>query len=165
MQKIKDFLFQNTSARQTAIKNTFWLAAGQMGSRLFRAVIIIYAARVLGVAEYGVFAYVLGIAGFFTIFADMGINTVLTRETSRNPKEAPNYFATSLSIKVILLILTGVIVIFAAPYISNIEIAKNLILLAALLIIVDGLRDFSSAFFRGKEKMELEALLTITSNE
>lgn len=161
---LKEFLFKNTSARQTAIKNTFWLAAGQMGSRLFRAVIIIYAARVLGVAEYGVFAYVLGIAGFFTIFADMGINTVLTRETSRNPKEAPNYFATSLGIKVILLVLTGVIVIFAAPYISNIEIAKNLILLAALLIIVDGLRDFSSAFFRGKEKMELEALLTITSN-
>jgi len=164
MNRVKNFLLQNTSTKQTAIKNTFWLATGQMGSRLFRAIIIIYAARVLGTAEYGVFAYVLGIAGFFTIFADMGINTVLTRETSRSPKEAPNYFATSLSIKVILLILTGVIVIFAAPYISNIEIAKNLIPLAALLIIVDGLRDFSSAFFRGKEKMELEALLTITSN-
>ncbi|PIY59464.1 flippase, partial [Candidatus Wolfebacteria bacterium CG_4_10_14_0_8_um_filter_37_11] len=48
-------------------------------SRLIRAAIIIYAARVLGAAEYGIFSYVLSFAGFFTIFADLGVSPLMTR--------------------------------------------------------------------------------------
>ncbi|MEK7574274.1 MAG: oligosaccharide flippase family protein, partial [Patescibacteria group bacterium] len=63
--KLKNFLFQNLTPRQTVAKNIFWLSLSQIGSRFFRAIIIIYAARVLGAAEYGIFAYVLAFAGFF----------------------------------------------------------------------------------------------------
>ncbi len=164
MGKIKDFLFQNRDTRQTVIKNTFWLAAGQIGSRLFRAFIIIYAARLLGAAEYGVFSYVIGLAGFFTVFADLGVNTILTRAVSQKPAEAQYYFATAFWIKVVLLAITSILLISVAPYFSKIEAVKILVPFMALLAVFDGFREFSSAFFRGKEKMELEALLTIVTN-
>lgn len=159
LQRIKEFLFQNRDTRQTVVKNAFWLLTGQIGSRLFRAIIIIYAARILGTSGYGVFAYVLGLAGFFTIFADIGVGHILTREVSKKPEEASYYFATSFWIKVFLLLFTGGLIIFVAPHFSKIEAAKALLPLVALLTAFDGIRDLSIAFFRGKEKMQLEALV------
>lgn len=164
MKKIKDFLFNNKGIRQTVAKNTFWMAAGQIGSRLFRALLIIYAARALGAAGYGVFSYVVGLAGFFTVLADVGINTTLTREISQKPGRTPYYFATAFWLKIGLLVLTAAAIILIAPLFSNIEEVKALIPLAALLTVFDALREFSSAYFRGKEKMELEAFLIITTN-
>ena len=164
IKKLKDFLLNNKGTRQTVAKNTFWMAAGQIGSRLFRAAIVIYAARVLGAADYGVFSYVVGLAGFFTVLADIGVNATLTREISQKPNRTPYYFATSFWIKVTLIIISALVIIFAAPLLTNIEAAKVLIPFVALLTAFDALREFMAGYFRGKEKMELDALLIITTN-
>jgi len=74
MNKIKEFLFENKSMRQMVAKNTAWLAIGEMVSRLIRAGLIIYAARVLGTEGYGVFSYALSLAALFTIFSDIGLS-------------------------------------------------------------------------------------------
>ncbi|MEK7086796.1 MAG: flippase [Patescibacteria group bacterium] len=162
--KLKELLFQNKSTRQTITKNIFWLSFSQIVSRLIRAGIIIYAARVLGAAEYGIFSYALGLAAFFTVFADIGIGAILTREAAQKPAERSEYFATSLFLKSLLLAGTALLIIFVAPHFSKIEAAKALIPLVAFLTIFDGLRDLSVAFLRAKEKMEFEALIIITMN-
>lgn len=164
MKKIKEFLFQNKDARQTITKNIFWLSISQLGSRLIRALIIIYAARLLGAAEYGVFSYALGLAAFFTIFADISIIQIMTREAAQRPAERSYYFATSFWIKIFLLLGTALLVIFVAPSFSKIEGAKAIIPFVALLVIFDGLRDFTQAFFRAIEKMEWEAFVTLITN-
>jgi len=162
--RLKELLFENRTVRQTVAKNVFWLSAGELGSRVFRAFIIIYAARVLGAAEYGVFSYVMALAGFFTLFSDIGVNPLLTREVAKKPDEAPYYFASTFWIKIALLVFTAILVIFVAPYFSRIEAAKAILPFAALLICFDGLRGLTTAFFRGKEKMELEALVIAATN-
>lgn len=164
IKKIKDFLLTNKNTRQTVAKNVFWLSAGQIGSRLFRGLVIIYAARMLGAAEYGIFSYVLGLAGFFTIFADFGVNALLTREVAKKPEEVSYYFSTTFWIKLVLLLFTAVLVIFLAPFFSKIEGANALLPFVAILIFFDGLRELSVAFFRAKEKMELEALVMTATN-
>ena len=164
MANLKELLFQNRNAKQTVAKNIFWLSVSQFAGRLIRAVIIIYAARVLGAAGYGVFSYALGLAGFFTIFADIGISVLLTKQAAQEPKKASSYFATSFWIKNVLLAGTVLLIIFAAPYFSKIEQAKVLLPFVALLVVFDNLRDFSFAFLRAKEKMEYEALTTIFMN-
>ncbi len=78
MRFILDWLFNNRTVGQTIAKNTFWLFFGQMTSRLLRAVIVIYSARVLGAASWGAFSYALGVAAFLTIFSDIGINALIT---------------------------------------------------------------------------------------
>ncbi len=162
--KLKIFLLKNKTNRQTIVKNTFWLSVGEIVSRLFRALLIIYAARVLGTAGYGVFSYVLGLAGFFTVFIDIGISPILTRNVSQDEKNASKYFATSFWLKSVLIILSVFLVVFAAPHFSRLTEANKLIPLAAILITFDNLRVFFSAYFRGKEKMEMEALLTSVTN-
>ncbi|MBN2197986.1 flippase [Candidatus Wolfebacteria bacterium] len=162
--KLKDFFFKNKTSRQTIAKNVFWLSMGQIAGRLIRALFIIYAARLLGATEYGVFSYALGLAGFFTIFADIGINQILTKEASQKPEKASIYFATSFWIKTVLLLGTIILVIFVAPHFSKIESAKIIIPFVAILVIFDNLRELSNAFFRAKEKMELEAFVNVLMN-
>ncbi len=162
--RLKDLLFTNRSAKQTIAKNVFWLSVGQIGSRLIRAAIIIYAARILGAAEYGIFSYVLGLAGFFTIFADLGVSPLMTREIAGQSEKRKLYFANALWIKFFLLAITAALIIFIAPKFSNIKEAVVLLPFVALLVIFDNLRDFTFAYFRGVEKMEKEALLVVVMN-
>lgn len=161
---IKNFLFNNQNTKQIIAKNIFWLSFGQLVSRFIRAFIIIYAARLLGPSEYGVFSYALGLAAFFTIFADIGVNYTLTREVAQKPEETNQYFATSFWMKIFLLGITTALIVFIAPYFSKIEAAKILLPLVAVIVIFDNIREFVNSFFRAKEKMEIEALLTVITN-
>lgn len=162
--KLKNLLLENHDTKQMVVKNIFWLGFGQLASRFIRAFIIIYAARLLGPSEYGVFSYALSLAGFFTIFADIGVNSIFTREAARKPEETNQYFATSFWMKIFLLCVTTVLIVFVAPYFSKIEAVKILLPLVAVIVIFDNIREFANAFFRAKEKMEIEAFLTIITN-
>ena len=164
VKRLKELLFQNRSTRQTITKNVFWLSIGQIASRLIRAVIIIYSARVLGAAEYGIFSYALGLAGFFTIFADIGINQTLTREMAQKPERLSNYFSTAFWIKIFLFLITAALVMVVAPHFSKIEKIASIIPFVALIVIFDGLREFTLSLFRAREKMEFEAMATLLTN-
>ncbi|MFH1193065.1 MAG: flippase [Candidatus Jorgensenbacteria bacterium] len=164
LKRLKELLFTNRGARQTVMKNAFWLSVSNIGGRLIRAVIIVYAARVLGAAGYGVFSYALGLAGFFTIFADIGINSILTRNVARDPAQDREIFATAFWLKMALLLCITLMIIFATPHLSNIPEATVLIPLVAFLTIADGIREFCNSYFRAKEKMEREAIITTAMN-
>ncbi|MFH1346854.1 MAG: flippase [Spirochaetota bacterium] len=164
IKKIKGLLLQNRTSRQTVVKNIAWLGISQLAGRLIRGLFIIFAARLLGATEYGVFSYALGLAGFFTLFADIGVNSILTKEISHKPEKASQYFATSFWIKIVLLIFTTLLLVFVAPYFSKIESAKTLLYFVALLTIFDNIREFVNASFRAKEKMEFEALVNVLMN-
>lgn len=164
IKKIRSLLFENKNARQTVAKNTFWLSVSQIGSRFIRAAIMIYAARILGAEQYGVFSYALSLAGFFTVFADAGISAIMTREASRKSDQRSEYFSTAFWIKCGMLAVSAGLLVFVAPYFSKIQAANALLPLIAILTIMDGLRDFSVSFFRALEKMELEALVTTLTN-
>ena len=162
--KLKELIFKNKTARQTMAKNFLWLAIGQFGSRFIRAAITIYAARILGASEYGIFAYALGAASFFMIFSDIGVSSILAREVARKPGEGKKYFATIFAIKTALLAFTVTLLVVVAPLFVKIEKAASLMPLVALLVIFDGLREFAFSFFRGREKMELEAIIALAVN-
>jgi O-antigen/teichoic acid export membrane protein len=165
-EKIKQFLFYNTSARQTVAKNTFWLTVANFGGRMFRAIIIIYAARVLGATEWGVFNYAITLAAFLTLFTDLGISNILTRETARHsdPEHRLKILSTSLVLKLCLLTLAVLVMLFAAPHLTKIEAAKALFPIVAFILVFDTLREFGFAYLRAVEQMEWEALISVGMN-
>ncbi len=164
MYKLKELLFQNKTTRQTIAKNVFWLGLGQFGSRFIRAAITIYAARILGASEYGVFSYALAAAAFYMIFSDIGVSSILSREVAKKPEERQKYFSTIFWVKIILLLFTAALLVIIAPMFVKIEKAASLMPLVALLVMFDGLREFAFSFFRGREKMELEAIIALAVN-
>ena len=162
--QIKKFLFENQSLRQTVLKNAFWLNFGEITSRLIRAIVIIYAARIIGAADYGVFSYALNLAGLFTIFSDIGVSSILTREAAKNSESRTQYLSTAFFIKICLLILSIALVIFVAPFFTGIKEAIPLLSVIAFLLAFDSLRDFGFAFVRALEKMQVEAAIKIFTN-
>jgi O-antigen/teichoic acid export membrane protein len=48
MNYFKEVLFKNKSPRQIVLKNTFWLSLGQFFTRLFKFLLVVFAARILG---------------------------------------------------------------------------------------------------------------------
>ncbi len=163
MEKIKQFLFRNTGIRQTIVKNTFWVTVGTTFTKIIRVGVIIYIARILGTNGYGIFTYAMSLVTIFTIFSDLGLTNILTRELAKRPEEKFEYLSTALVIKLGLLFATIIIVAIFAPLISQFDEAKPLMIIIAITIACDSLRSFFFAITRSQNKMEVEAGLTITA--
>jgi len=162
--RIRSFLFENKTTSQTIAKNTFWLFFGTFGAKIIKAGLIIYAARVLGAHGWGVFAYVLSLAGLFTIFIDFGINALITRESTRDLSLQQKYFSTAFFIKLISLAIITVAIIFIAPFFIKQHEIVALLPLVVFMVGLDGFRDFGAALARAWEKMEIEAWVQIFTN-
>ncbi len=166
-QKIKRVLLKNTTLRQTVAKNTFWLSVSNFGGRILRAVIIVYAARVLGAEGWGIFSYALSLVAFFTIFTDLGVSPVLIREMAKTGNadfKKSELLSTSFFIKIGLIVLGLIMVAFVAPHFTKLPGVKALLPIFALLFVFDSIRDFGISINRVSEKMEREAGLFLFTN-
>lgn len=164
-QKIKQFLFKNTSASQTVAKNTVWLSISNFGGRLIKAIVIIYAARVLGTDGYGVFSYAVTLAGFLSLFMDPGVNSILVRNASKaTEEERHTLFSTTFVIKIFLLLVGVCIVAFFAPTFTTLPGAKALLPIVALILGLDTLREFLFSLIRAMEQMQWEASIFLLTN-
>ena len=165
VKKIKDFLFKNTSTKQTVAKNTVWLSISNYGGRIIKAGIVIYGARVLDTAGYGVFSYALTLAGFVSLFLDPGINSILIRETAKaSEEERMRIFSTTFIIKIVFVAIGVLAVIFIAPSFSTLPGAIALLPLAALILSFDTFRVFFVALMDARENMEWDAAITLITN-
>lgn len=164
-ERIRSFLLENRTTRQTVAKNTVWLTVSNFGGRLIKAGVILYAARVLGTAGYGVFSYAATLAGFFTFFVDPGVNAILIRDGARSEKEdRRTLFSSAFILKIVFVAVGAALVIFIAPLISILPGAKALIPFVVLIMVFDSLREFFASFFRAEEKMQWDAAAFILEN-
>ena len=163
--KIRSFLFENKTAKQTVAKNTVWLSISNIGGRLIKAAIVIYAPRVLGASEYGVFSYAVTLAAFLGIFMEPGINSVLLREGSRTSgDEQSAIFSVTLLIKLLLVVFGIGVIIYIGPLFTTLPGAKVLLPIAAILLTFDTLREFMVSLLRAREKMQWEAGIFLFTN-
>ncbi|KKU89923.1 MAG: Polysaccharide biosynthesis protein [Candidatus Wolfebacteria bacterium GW2011_GWA2_47_9b] len=164
LKRVRSLLLENKTTRQTIAKNTFWLFFGNISSRLIKAGIIIYAARILGAEDWGVFSYALSLAAFFTVFTDFGMSTVITRESAKDLSVQEKYFATSLVLKIAMTIVSIAVFLALAPLIVKQKAVMALLPIIILLVSLDGMRDFAASLSRAWEKMEIEAAIQILTN-
>ncbi len=121
---------------------------------------VIWAARMLGTGDYGIFSYALGLVSIFSVFADLGLSPLLTRELAKKIPEGRAYAASIIGTKFALLALSFLAVIVFAPFASDIPAANPLLPLVALLVTFDALRSFGNAIIRSENRMEREARLS-----
>lgn len=161
MQKVLDFIFKNQSPRQTIFKNTLWLTIASVGGRAIRSLLVIYAARLLGAAGFGIFSYALGFAALLIGLSDVGINSILNRDLAKEEGQKQQIIATSFFIKIALSVAAYATLIIASFLIVTIPDARPIIPLIALALLLDGFREFGFAVTRAFQEMEIEAGITI----
>ena len=163
LRNFRKFLFENQSVRQTIAKNTFWLTSGELLGRLLRTGIVIYAARLLGPSEWGVFSYIVSLSAVLTILSDIGLGAVLIREGARRIDGRAQYFSTIFLAKLFLTVLSFFVLVLVAPHIAAVPLTRLLVLFIAILFVFDSLRAFATSMFRALEKMEREAMVNIVT--
>jgi O-antigen/teichoic acid export membrane protein len=163
IQKIKNFLFKNSTNHQITTKNTLWLGIGEIGSRIIKLFIFVQAARILGVSEWGVFSYGLALIGVFSIFSDIGTNAVVLREVAKKSTEQQRYISTGFFIKTALTIISA-LVLCSTVLVTNNTTIKPLIPLVAIMLFIDSIREFGFTLNRASEKMETEAIIKLLAN-
>lgn len=161
---LKELLFKNSSVRQTVFKNTSWLFIGEIAGRLIRFSIVIYAARLLGAAEYGAFSYALSIAAFLTIFSDLGISPVITKEVARSRERVDVTLGTAVILKGLLVLVNAGILLFILPLVSRLPEANTLFPLLFFVFAFDSFRELGFAISRAFETMEREAYAKVILN-
>jgi O-antigen/teichoic acid export membrane protein len=165
LRKLRSFLFENKTTKQTVAKNSFWLTVSNFGGRIIKAGVIVYGARVLGTAGWGVFSYAITLAGFLTLFMDPGVNGIVMRDIAKgSDAERRAIFSTTFALKLVLLLLGVAVIIFIAPYFSTLPGAKALLPVVAIILALDTLREFFTSLVRGMEKMEFDAAIFLLTN-
>jgi O-antigen/teichoic acid export membrane protein len=161
MHKVKKFLFQNTTTKQTILKNTIWLFLGEILGRILKLILVVFATRKLGVEGWGIFSYGLAFIGFFYFLGDFGVNTFLTREMSKNNSSKYKYLSTALIIKIILLSIFFLASIILGPNLGKIKLDLSIVIIFSIFSVSESLREFGLAINRSLEKMEREGFSKI----
>ncbi len=164
MSRVREFASQTSTTKQSVVKNTLWLFSGQLAGRSLKAAMMIYAARVLGAANYGVFTLAQSIAALFMLFSDVGVNPVIAREVARDPRGRSRWITTGLVLKLGLLVLSLAVTILFGHGVTTIPGVKVLLPLLALVFVLDGIRDFGFSVIRALEEMRWEALVVFLGN-
>lgn len=158
MERVKKFFFSNVNTSQIVVKNAFWMMMGEVVMRLLKMALIVYAARKLGANGWGIFSYAISISSLFMIFADIGISSLITREASKKDANYKKFVSASVFLKGAISLISLLLTILVAPYISSIEEAKFVLPIIAFVLFFDSMRDMGFALNRAMEKMERETL-------
>lgn len=87
---------------RSVFTNVSYLLIARMAFRVLTAVVLIYAARYLGVERFGMFETALAWSNAFLALNDVGMSTLIVREAARDEKKMAVYFGNTLAVEVVL---------------------------------------------------------------
>jgi len=157
---IRSLLFENNTTKQTIFKNTFWLSLSEGIGKILRAFLIIYIAKILGAAEYGIFTFALAFVSLFVAFFDFGLSNILTREFSKN-KTRENEFSAVLSLKILLGLMSIILIFITSFFITSDPGIQKIIWILAFFTFISQLPEIFYSFLRARQKMEYESWANI----
>jgi O-antigen/teichoic acid export membrane protein len=125
------------------------------------AFFILYITRKLGSSDFGKYAVAFSLASILVIIAELGTNTILTREVSRKRADAPVIFGNVILLRGFLtffyfLSLLATVFLLAYP--------EDIILICILMggvVLGTSFLDLLNSVFRGWEKMQYEAVVMV----
>jgi O-antigen/teichoic acid export membrane protein len=83
-------------------RNVLYLTLAQLISYVLLFFYGIYAARYLGVENFGILSFAIAVAGVLSVFMDFGFGTLAVRELSRQKELAQKYVSNIFLLKIIL---------------------------------------------------------------
>lgn len=162
--KVLNFLLKNLHEEQRIVKNSFWIALSRFGGSLCRAILVIYAFRILGPSLQGSFSLAMNFVLIFSFIPEFGLTAILIRELIKNQNGKKEILANSFFAVFFLIIFSLIFINLTKIIFIKDNLAKTLILTLSVFLVFDTLREFLYALFRVKEKMELQALSHLVTN-
>jgi len=80
-------------------KNSSYLLISQLFVKVLAFAYTIFLAGNIGASDFGTYSAALSIFGLMSLFSDLGINRVLTRDIARDETELPKLFSTAILLR------------------------------------------------------------------
>lgn len=147
-----------------AIGNAGLITGAQMIAKVLGAIFVIFAARALGVVDYGLYAFAATFGAAFGILVAFGIPQLITRSVARDPEITRKALGASIVVVGGLLAVTTLLMASALCFvIFPFDPARRWIVgLASLGALLMSVVSVNTAFFRAHQRMDLEALIRIS---
>ncbi len=144
-------------------KNTFYSALSNF-SNIFLLVLLILAARILGVEEYGKFTFAMALVAIFSLLADFGVTELSKRSVARKPSLARKYLGNILVWKLILSIIVLLGIVFTINFLSDETDVRLLVYLLGIAAVAKTFKTTALAFCQAFERFDVHAILHISHN-
>jgi O-antigen/teichoic acid export membrane protein len=156
----------NSTARRVA-KNSLAPMALNLMNRVVDFAFAALMLRVLGPDNAGKYYFAGVIVGWFEIFTNFGLNTLLTREVARDRAQANRFLANTTIMRLMLLglatpLLLGVILLWQSQFGLEADTALAIVLLAVALV-PSGISAGLTALFYAYEQAEHPAAITMVT--
>ena len=87
-------------------KNTLSLVVGKGFGDLATFLFLVYFARVFGISIFGQYAFAMSVGGFLSVLVNLGLNTLVIREISKDKNNDNKYIGNMLATQCVLAILS-----------------------------------------------------------
>lgn len=152
------------SHARTLARNTAFLLVATLFTNLAAFVWNVYLARYLGTAGFGILSTALALTGIFSILADLGIGTYITREIARNPGGAGELVAAGLGNRIILSCIVFVLILLFPLIGLYSGTAAAVIVFIAGYMLLTSFSSFFNSIFQGFQRMEYQTVWNILNS-
>jgi len=154
-----------TSTVRRIAKNSLTPMATQVLNKVVDAAFAIFLLRFLGPSNFGNYAFAVVFIGYFSLFTDFGLGTLLTREVARDKAQANRYLSNSIMVRLGLSLastplLIGLVMLYRWKF-GLASDASVAILLFAVSLIPSAFASALSSVFIAHERMEYPAAVTV----
>lgn len=143
--------------------NTSFLLAGQAVALAFSIVLNAVLGRLLGAAEFGTYYLLVATSTFAFVFVDWGQSLHLIRESARDPGKDGQRLGGALAFRASVVLLAApatAVLMRAIGYDGRIEFLALCSVLCGLPLL---LSQAYTCMFRGRDRMDLDAAVTVTA--
>lgn len=134
------------------------MLTSQVISYILGFLYMMYMARYLGVAAFGILSVAIAFMRIFGTLSDFGLSTLMVREVARDKSLGPKYLANISVMKVILVSVTFGLIALTVNIMGYPARTITIVYLVGLSVIFMGFTQMFYGFFRAFERMEYQGI-------
>ncbi|MBU4492079.1 MAG: flippase, partial [Euryarchaeota archaeon] len=138
-------------------KNTGVLLAAQVLGHLIGFFYMMYTARYLGAAGFGILSFALAFTAIFSILTDFGLQPLTIREVARDKTLATKYLANLSGMKIALVTATFGLIAITINLLGYPEQTIKVVYLVALSVMLNSFTMMFYSIFQAYERMEYQS--------
>ncbi|HAU66095.1 MAG: Membrane protein involved in the export of O-antigen and teichoic acid [Candidatus Uhrbacteria bacterium GW2011_GWF2_39_13] len=139
-------------------RNTLYLTAASIGQKIIAFIYFLFLARIMMPEQTGQYFLAISITSIFSVIADFGITSVITREIAKDEMQAKPLVSNAISLKILLTVVAVVVTFLTSYFLNYGPTIQFLILLASIVLILDAFQVFFYGILRGFQALEFESL-------
>jgi O-antigen/teichoic acid export membrane protein len=139
-------------------KNTSALLVAQVASYLLAFFYMMYTARYLGPASFGILSFAIAFTGIFVVFGDLGLAPLTVREVARDKSLASKYLVNVSLMKIILVTITFGLIALTINLMGYPEETIKVVYLLGLSVIFTAFTQMFYSVFQAFERMEYQGI-------